>query len=321
MPRKFDEIGCMCLYHQACVTALVLATAGLACSKDAVAPPTFDGQRAMGYLSRQVSFGPRVPGSEAWAQCREYYTRFFDSLGVSVDSQVFDFVDPYSDATIPLVNLSAIIEGQNPNEPGLLLAAHWDSRPRTDRAVDRSLAAQPIDGANDGASGVAVLMELAGLLADRPPPVRVELLLLDGEDWGRANDVDYFLLGSREFARRGIRGKYRFAIVLDMVGDKDQQIYREGYSEQYHSELNDMVFTLAKELNIATFHDSVRHHVIDDHLPINGGGVPAIVLIDFDYPYWHTELDTPDKCSAESLENVGRLITHIIYNSSLWPKN
>lgn len=298
----------------------MLTTAGLACFGDPVVPPTFDGQRAMGYLSRQVSFGPRVPGSVAWVQCREYYTKFFDSLGVAVDSQVFDFVDPYSDATIPLVNLRVIIEGQNPNEPGLLLAAHWDSRPRTDRAVDISLAAQPIDGANDGASGVAVLMELAGLLADRPPPVRVELLLLDGEDWGEASDTDYYLLGSREFARRGIRGKYRFAIVLDMIGDKDQQIYREGYSEQYHSELNDMVFTLAKELNITTFHDSVRHHVLDDHLPINGGGVPAINLIDFDYPWWHTELDTPDKCSAESLENVGKLVAHIIYNSSLWPK-
>ena len=311
----------MCQYHQACVTALVLAALSLTCLKDPVAPPTFDGQRAMGYLSRQVSFGPRVPGSEAWVQCREYYTKFFDSLGVVVDSQVFDFVDPYSKATLPLVNLSAIIEGQNPNEPGLLLAAHWDSRPRTDRAVDRSLAAQPIDGANDGASGVAVLMELAGLLVDQPPPARVELLLLDGEDWGREGDLDYYLLGSREFARRGIRGKYRFAIVLDMIGDKDQQIYREGYSEQYHSELNDMVFDLARELNIATFHDSVKYHIIDDHLPLGGGGVPAIDLIDFDYPYWHTEFDTPDKCSAESLENVGRLITHIIYDRSLWPKN
>lgn len=309
----------MCQYLQACVTALALAVLSLTCQSASVASPVFDGQRAMGYLNRQVSFGPRVPGSEAWVQCREYYTKFFDSLGVAVDSQVFDFADPYSDQTIPLVNLRAIIEGQNPDEPGLLFAAHWDSRPRTDQAIDRSLVAQPIDGANDGASGVAVLMELAVLLSDRPPPVRVELLLLDGEDWGRAGDVDYYLLGSREFARRGIRGKYRFAIVLDMVGDKDQQIYREGYSEEYQSELNDMVFALAKELNIATFHDSVKYHILDDHLPLNSGGVPAIDLIDFDYPYWHTELDTPDKCSAESLENVGKVITNIIYNSSLWP--
>ncbi|MDH4034344.1 MAG: M28 family peptidase [candidate division Zixibacteria bacterium] len=303
------------------MTALALAALGFACLTDSVVPPTFDGHRALQCLNRQVSFGPRVPGSEAWRQCREYYTTYFDSLGLSVDSQAFDFVDPYSGATIPLVNLRVIIEGQDPHQPGLLLAAHWDSRPRTDLAVDRSLAALPIDGANDGASGVAVLMELAGLLAAQPPPVKVELLLLDGEDWGRAGHVDYYLLGSREFARRGIRGKYRFAIVLDMVGDKDQQIYREGYSEEYHPELNDMVFDLAKELNITTFHDSVKHHVLDDHLPLNGGGVPAINLIDFDYPYWHTELDTPDKCSAESLENVGKLTTNIIYNSSLWPKN
>lgn len=319
MPRKIDDINHMYQYYKACVTVLVLAVTGIACNKESVAPPVFDGQRAMEHISEQVSFGPRVPGSEAWEKCREYYTKFFDSLGLSVDSQVFEFFDPYSKETLPLVNLSAIIEGQNQDEPGILLAAHWDSRPRTDYAVDKSLSDMPIDGANDGASGVAVLMELAGLLANQPPPFRVELLLLDGEDWGKPGDLDYYLLGSREFSRRGIRGKYRFAIVLDMIGDKDQQIYREGYSEQYHPELNDMVFGLAQKFNITTFHDSVKYHVIDDHLPLNSGGVPAIDLIDFDYPYWHTEFDTPDKCSSESLENVGRLITHIIYNSSLWP--
>jgi hypothetical protein len=286
-----------------------------------VPPPSFDGARAFGYLERQVAFGPRVPGSAAWRECRDYFYRFFDSLGLAVDSQVFDFVDPYSGDTLPLVNVLALAAGERTDRPGLLLAAHWDCRPRCDLAIDPTLKQQPLDGANDGASGVAVLMEMAGLLAQQRPPHDVQLVLFDGEDWGRAGDLDYYLLGSREFARRGIRGKHRFAIVLDMIGDADQQIYREGYSERYQPEINDLVFSAAAGLELTTFHDEVRHFVVDDHLPLNAGGLPTIDLIDFDYPYWHTEFDTPDKCSAEALGNVGRLITHIVYNPSLWPKN
>lgn len=306
---------------QLCLATLVITASGTSCRQGSSAVPPFDGSRAFGYLERQVAFGPRVPGSEAWADCRSYFCEFFDSLDLAVDSQVFDFVDPYSGDTIPLVNVLVSVREPQSEQPGLLLAAHWDCRPRCDRAVDPARADQPLAGANDGASGVAVLMELAGLLAEHPPPTVVHLVLFDGEDWGRAGDADYYMLGSREYAQRGIRGKYRFAIVLDMIGDADQQIYREGYSERFHPDLNDMVFAAAVELKLTTFHDTVRHYVLDDHLPLNGGGLPAIDLIDFDYPYWHTEFDTPDNCSPEALANVGRLITHIIYNPSLWPKN
>lgn len=307
--------------NQLCLATLLLAALGLSCSQDSSAPPTFDGPRAFSYLERQVAFGPRVPGSEAWTNCRAWYTSFFDSLGLAVDSQVFDFVDPYSGATLPLVNLMVSVPGRSTDQPDILLAAHWECRPRCEFASDPMLAKQPLDGANDGASGVAVLMELAVLLAEQPPPASVQLVLFDGEDWGEPGDLEYYMLGSREFARRGVRGKYRFAIVLDMIGDKDQQIYREGYSQQFNPSLNDMVFEAAARLGLTTFHDSVKYYVHDDHLSLNTGGLPAIDLIDFDYPHWHTERDTPDKCSPEALENVGRLMIHIIYNPSLWPKN
>ena len=105
-----------------------------------------------------------------------------------------------------------------------------------------------------------------------------------------------------------------------MVGDSDQQIYREVYSEQFQKPINDMIWGVAKTLQISTFVDSTRHAVIDDHLPLNLGGAPAVDIIDFDYPHWHTENDTPDKCSAQALGNVGQIITYIVYNRSIWPK-
>jgi len=321
MPNRFPDIGGMNFRSRVCILIAAIAVSITSCRGNSSPPPPFDGDRAFGYLGRQVAFGSRVPGSEAWRECRDYYYRFFDSLGLKVDSQRFSFADPYSGDTIPLVNILVTVPGRDSDRPGPLLAAHWDSRPRSDRATNPALAEQPLLGANDGASGVAVLMELAGLFAKQPPPTDVHLVLLDGEDWGKEGDPDYYLLGSREFARRGVRGKYRFAIVLDMVGDADQQIYREGYSQRFYPKLNDMVFAAAATLKLTTFHDSVRHFALDDHLPLSGGGLPAIDLIDFDYTYWHTEADTPDHCSAESLANVGRLMTYIVYNPSLWPKN
>jgi len=302
------------------VCLLIVALMG-GCSSADLQPPQFNGESAYRFLCDQVEFGPRVPGSEAWRLCRGYYTDHFASLGLTVDSQVFSFLDPYSSETLPLVNLVVTCPGANRDEKGIVVMAHYDSRPRTDFAQDTALLNQPIDGANDGASGVAVLMELARLMAADPPAADVDLVLVDGEDWGQPQDIDYYLLGSREFARRGIREKYRFGIVLDMIGDADQQIYREGYSERFAPEVNNMIFSLAEELGISTLIDSVKFFITDDHLSINTGGVPSVDLIDFDYRYWHTEFDTVDKCSPESLANVGLLLTHILYRPSLWPRN
>ncbi len=281
--------------------------------------PVFDAERSYSYLTAQVAFGPRVPGSDAWKACRGYYYEFFDSLDVRVDSQVFSFFDPYSQTELPLVNVIASFPGRDADVPGIVLMAHWDCRPRADFAADVERQAQPIDGANDGASGVAVLMELAQALSHSRPPVNVDLVLADGEDWGKSGDLDYYMLGSKEFARSGIRGKYRFGVVVDMIGDADQQIYREAFSEQYNKDLNDMIWGVAARLGVATFVDSVKYRVHDDHLSLNAGGVPSVDLIDFDYPFWHTEFDTPDRCSPEALGNVGRVLTEILYHPELWP--
>lgn len=292
----------------------------LSCTAAHVEPPPFDSHRAFGYLEAQVAFGPRVPGSLAWQRAQAYYHEHFSKQGLSVDFQATNFFDPYSKTDKPLVNVIARAKGSDASLPPLLFVAHYDSRPRTDRHSDPTRRSDSLPGANDGASGVAVLMELANMFAQTPPACDIVLLLTDGEDWGEEGDHQYYLLGAQYFAQQGIHGKYRFGIVIDLIGDKDLQVFREGYSQQYNEPLNDMVWETAKRLNLPGFQDMVRHTVIDDHLPINAGGVPAIVLIDFDYEYWHTEKDLPENCSPESLAQIGRLLAEIAYNKSLWPE-
>jgi Zn-dependent M28 family amino/carboxypeptidase len=297
----------------------LLALSLLAGCSGPTQPPEFNGDQAYQYLKEQVAFGPRVPGTEAWADCRQYFYDHFSACGFTLDSNSFEFLDPYSHTEIPLVNVIARYEGDPDDNRALLMLAHYDSRPRTDYHSDTTRINEPIAGANDGASGVAVLMELARLVAEKPPDCNLTLVLSDGEDWGKPGDTEYYLLGAREFARQGIRAKYHFGVVVDMVGDKVQQIYREEYSNEYFTPLNDMIWQTAAKLGIDTFHDSVRHTVMDDHLELAAGGVPTVVIIDFDYPYWHTEQDTPDKCSPVSLANVGRVLAYIVYNRSIWP--
>ncbi|HKK21526.1 MAG TPA: M28 family peptidase [candidate division Zixibacteria bacterium] len=296
-----------------CLLILFVAIGG--CSGDLTKTPEFDGQRAYQYLVDQVGFGPRVPGTEASAKCRDYLYRFFDSLKIAVDSQEFNFFDPYSAREIRMVNIIASVTPIGTDTRSrVLLMAHYDSRPRAEHSVDPAMQERPIDGANDGASGVAVLMELANLFAAKPPAIGIDIALVDGEDWGKESDHDLYMLGSREFARHNIRNRYKYGIVVDMVGDKDQNIYKEAYSEMYAAKLNDLVFATAAKLGVHTFIDSVKYTIQDDHLSLITAGVPSVDIIDFDYPYWHTVQDTSDKCSGESLANVGRVLATILYS-------
>ena len=291
----------------------------IGCGSDSIQTPEFNGSRSLDHLNAQVDLGPRVPDSDASGQCRDLFRRHFDSLGLAVDSQTFEFFDPYSNRSIPAVNMVVSEPGRGDTDDRIVILAHYDSRPRAEYARDTLRRQHPIDGANDGASGCAVLMELGAAFAAIKPPGPVDLVFVDAEDWGVTGDHELYAIGSREFARRGIRGKYRFGILVDMVGDSSQQIYREVLSERYAKEINDMVWDAAGKLGINSFIDSAKYQIQDDHLPLNIGGVPTVDIIDFDYPYWHTELDTPDKCSANSLENVGRVLIEIIYNTRLWP--
>ncbi|MDH4223320.1 MAG: M28 family peptidase [candidate division Zixibacteria bacterium] len=213
------------------------------------------------------------------------------------------------------LNLSNIIASFYPDKKErILLCAHWDTRPWADKDPEPANRFTPISGANDGASGVAVLMELASTISGKKPKYGVDIILFDGEDYGSDEHPERWCLGSSYFSKNSGGYKAVFGILLDMIGDRDLQIYQEGYSSRYAGEIVRMVWEKAQKLSISDFKTGVKHYMVDDHLPLIQAGIPCIDIIDFDYPYWHTIEDTPDKCSPESLEKVGKVILSVLYN-------
>ncbi|MFM7321253.1 MAG: M28 family peptidase, partial [Armatimonadota bacterium] len=170
----------------------------------------------------------------------------------------------------------------------------------------------PIDGANDGASGVAVLVELARVFAAKHPDVGVQFVFFDGEDYGPG--LEHMFLGAKVYARNPLFPKPTFGILIDMIGDKDLGIYRETNSDAVASDINTLVFSTARELGISAFVDEPRHEILDDHLPLQRLGWKVIDLIDFDYGPWHTLDDTVDKCSPEALKAVGDVLAKVVYD-------
>ena len=203
----------------------------------------------------------------------------------------------------------------------VVLGVHYDTRPFPDEDPNPANRKLPFIGANDGASGVALLMEIAHHLQDSPTPWGVDLVLFDGEElvYGPGQDyVGEFFLGSKAFARAYAQSQrsrtkttphYSAAIVLDMVGDKDLAIDQEQHSLEFAPKLVRDVWSVAKGLKVTQFRVRVGRAVSDDHLPLYNGGIPAIDVIDFDYPHWHTAKDLPETCSGASLEAVGKVVT------------
>ena len=187
----------------------------------------------------------------------------------------------------------------------ILLLAHWDTRPTSDMDEHSENLGKPLLGANDGASGVAVLLEVMRAVKDRlPKDVGVMYLLTDGEDLGP--DLDEMFLGAREFAKKMPSPKPDYGILLDMIGDKNLKIPMEPNSARYAGTLLKEFYLNANKAGLKSTFPMVYGPVIeDDHIPLNEAGLPTIDLIDFDYAPWHTQADTVDKCSAESLGKVG----------------
>lgn len=282
----------------------------------ATSVPEFDASRAFALLTRQTSFGPRNPNSIGHRLCLAFLAETLRTTAGSVSLQEFTQTG-YSGETLRLTN---IIASFNPAATvRILLCAHWDTRPRAEHDEDKRRRNEPILGANDGASGVAVLLELARLLKSSPPPVGVDIVLFDGEDYGMENDHDNYLLGSRYFAKNREPGYVpRFGILLDMVGDANLEIPKEQNSLDLAPDVVSTVWNTARSLGITQFVDETSDAMIDDHLPLNEAGIKTIDVIDFNYPdqsnrYWHTHQDTPEHCSAESLGAVGKVITHVVY--------
>ena len=288
-------------------------------SKPGPTIPKFDKDRAFRYLLTQMNFGPRVPSTEAHPRCLNFLTSELQALADTVWVQEFAVSNPRLGSMV----LTNVVAQFNPALPSrILLTAHWDSRPWADSDKDSRNQTKPVPGANDGASGVAVLLEVACALHASSPPMGVDIVFFDGEDFGSHGRDDTWCTGSRYFAGHLPAGySPHFGINLDMVGDKHLLIPREQRSDRYASDVMSLIYTTAHELNVGQFSDTQGDDVYDDHIPLNEAGIRTADLIDFDYgdgnsDYWHTTEDTADKCSAESLEAVGVVLLNLVYTKS-----
>lgn len=250
----------------------------------------FDGQRALADVERQLLLGPRTPGSLAHAQFREWAEGELEVAGWQVETQTTSRLGH------PIYN---IIASRSAGQPKVIIGAHYDSRLYADHDLDPAKHQQPVPGANDGASGVAVLLELARTLPKDNHTVW--LVFFDAEDNGNIPTWDW-ILGSRAFVEEYFPAP-EAVIIIDMIGDADLNIYQEKNSDP---QLTAEIWTCAAELGYAEyFIPEEKFSMLDDHTPFLEASIPAIDIIDFDYPYWHTTADTTDKVSGKSLKVVG----------------
>lgn len=274
--------------------------------------PVFDDKSAFKYLVKQCDFGPRNPGSNGYFKCRDFLINTLKSYADEVSTQAFEFSYGKPSKTLTATNIIAKFQPKKTDR--ILLCAHWDTRPWADKDSMPKNVSLPILGANDGASGVAVLLEIARLLHQKKPLLGIDIVLFDGEDAGLAGTDQGWIQGSTFFVNNLNPVNYpRFGILLDMIGDADLSIYKEAYSWENARPIVEIVWNQAAELGIKEFKPQTQYAILDDHLPFLKAGIPCIDLIDFDYPYWHTMEDTPDRCSPASLGKTGKLLVNIIY--------
>jgi len=275
------------------------------------AQSSFDGDQAYEYLVEICKLGRRPSGSEGMAKQQEMLKRHFEDLGGKVEFQKFEH------RWHPGVKFANLIVQWHPRaKDRVLLGAHYDTRPYPDR--DPRNPRGTFIGANDGASGVAVLMELAKSMPKLESKYGVDFVLFDAEEYIFRVEADQkeYCLGSEYFALQYSKDKsrehrYVWGVVMDMVGDADLQIFKEKNSlrTQKGSQLVRDIWAAAGRVGVREFYSRVEHEVTDDHVPLNNiAKIPTCDIIDFDYPYWHTEGDVPERCSAASLSKVGRVV-------------
>ncbi|MFC1784884.1 M28 family peptidase [Candidatus Neomarinimicrobiota bacterium] len=287
----------------------------ISCQTDEI---KFNGDSAFYWLEKQCGFGPRNPGSAGYYNCKEFLIDYFKEFSDSVFTQSFTYTDLRENNIYDLSNI--IAEFKTDSEKHIILGAHWDTRPWADRELDISNRSTPIIGANDGASGVAILMELAKIFKSNPLPINITLVLFDGEDMGVEGINNSWAKGSQYFAENLPIQKPDYGVIVDMIGDSNLEIPIERNSYRVAPDLVNTLWDLAEKLKLPAFQNRLGYDVYDDHVPLwEIAEIPAIDLIDFSYPnqrinYWHTLNDVPQNCSAESLEQVGRLLTYYIYS-------
>jgi Zn-dependent M28 family amino/carboxypeptidase len=255
---------------------------------------TFEGKRAYDHVTAQMDFGPRITGTEGNRKTGDYIAEQLRTYGWSVEFQTFTYRDTPVRNVIGRANVG--------KGPIIILGAHYDTRRWADQ--DPAHSRDPVPGANDGASGVAVLLELARVLDLHQVRHEIWLAFFDAEDNGGIDGWSW-IVGSTHMAQ-SLTVQPEAMILVDMVGDAGQRIYFDGNSDLA---LSQRIWKIAAQLEYGDhFIPQVRWLMIDDHTPFAQRGVPAIDIIDFDYPYWHTVADTADKVSPDSLERVGRTL-------------
>jgi len=280
---------------------------------------SFDGNRAYSYILEQCDLGPRSPGFEGHIKFENYLLDFFEKLNMEVKTQNFRYFNLLLNQEMNGKNYYVSLNPEISNR--ILLGAHWDTRSFADEETDVEKRKQPVVGANDGASGVAVLMEIANNLSN-DSSVGVDLVFFDAEDVGIKGNSETFAEGSKYFSRNmPLKIKPEKAIIVDMVGDKRLNLPIERYSFQKNKKFVLELWGLAERLGLKSFSKMIKYEIYDDHIPLNDiAKIPAVDIIDFDYPnefynYWHTTEDTPDKCSPQSLAQVGVLLLNYIYEN------
>jgi glutaminyl-peptide cyclotransferase len=290
---------------------LLPIAAVLACASSAPPVREFDGRKALGYAGAQLAFGPRIPGSPGHAAMAGWLDSMLRARADTVLVQGWEHTTK-GGKVLPMRNFLARFAPTATKR--VMLLAHWDTRPRADGAGSSDTLA-PVPGANDGASGVAVLLGVADVLRAQAPAIGIDLLFVDGEDYGDfyAPGRPDVLIGARYYADHPLAPFPKYAILLDMVGDRTLQIRQEGYSMSAAPDVVAKVWAAAARLGHATtFVEQVGTEITDDHVELIRVGVPTIDVIDIDFPWHHTPDDTIDKISAESLQIVGDVMVLVI---------
>lgn len=266
----------------------------------------FDSQLAYQHVINQVNFGPRTPGSIGHAQIIEYIENELNKNSWYFEEQVFNVSDDKH---------TNIIAKRGEDEPWIIIGAHYDSRIFADQDPVSSNQLTPVPGANDGASGVSVMLELSRII---PEFINGEIWLVffDDEDNGNIEGHEW-ITGSTKFVEQ-MDGNPDAVIIVDMIGDKDLNIF---YEKNSNLTLMKEIWDIANDLGYSEeFHKEYKWSMIDDHTPFVTAGIPAVDIIDFDYPYWHTIQDTPDKISPESLGKIGNTLVAWMESKDLFTR-
>ena len=292
--------------------------------------PTFMADSAFRFCQQQCDFGPRVMNSEAHEQCGRWIISKFSQFGMTVTTQ--QAVLKGYDGT-PLKSTNIIASYLPEHNDRLLLCAHWDSRPWADNDPDEANHKTPVMAANDGASGVAVMLEIARLLSADTLKLGVDFICFDAEDWGvpqwseSMDTGDSWALGAQYWAANCTKQqakKYRFGILLDMVGGQGAQFYKEGMSVQYAPNIVDKVWRAAQIVGFGSmFPAQTGGNITDDHIPVNRvAKIPCINIIPY-YPdcqqssfgpTWHTVLDDMEHIDRNTLQAVGQTVVQVLFS-------